>query len=686
MAKWLTREPSVTFTERTEFASRAKHVFYFYQKPVRPSPLLPAVGRWAAAIAPSEAIERKAIIKRALAARGKETEQGSDDKAKVRAEAVATILFEMRETLALSRRTIIVQSTKQDNTYPGAVQLVPLHIVGTTSRIDAARDFLCRNALYLSEAPENHVSALFGTAATGSGASDDIGDLAIEVTAIDEPPCSHERTARLQVVRSIDGHPSYVRLEIDRQVLIDYLDHLEQVFEEWLREHKQERNSFVTRVAAALAAAGVYRGWDAEGYWRFYVETTAAQIRPAVQQVVPDLHTLLERFLVCTRNHARGLEQSISSEFKRSAPLLAANQQTTLVSALCNSIRLAMFGWREGDDRLGWRSCLYVMRKTAKSLGTGASGVSVLLLLSESDCATWRSPATLGAMPHIIGAIEPFLSAIVEIENTFLAHRTGELAQQYNFAHDAKGMIGTLLVDPNIESLTPLGQDMVRLLNLEVTLWSSVKSQPSLTSSPLNLRECAELARRLAAMHLEAKLNEAKPPITVVGSTLLPISQTDGITRKVKQYIRTTINDPERRVAGFFSNASRYGFLRGVVRTRWRNLLESILIRALRQSLSHAAICDGALGDTQIASDVLGQHSEEVCALSGGGIQCIIRDECLAPFIPEQTTEGRSIRMLLASTLDCPERLTVSWKVVPTVNGTFESKLAIIDPTAMMVT
>jgi len=50
-----------------------------------------------------------------------------------------------------------------------------------------------------------------------------------------------------------------------------------------------------------------------------------------------------------------------------------------LADAVSNSIRLALLEWREIQDGLPWRSCVYIMRKIAGE--SGPIGVSILLLL-----------------------------------------------------------------------------------------------------------------------------------------------------------------------------------------------------------------------------------------------------------------------------------------------------------------
>ena len=123
--------------------------------------------------------------------------------------------------------------------------------------------------------------------------------------------------------------------------------------------------------------------------------------------------------------------------------------------------------------------------------------------------------------------------------------------------------------------------------------------------------------------------------------------------------------------------------LAGVVETRWRDVLEAILICALRQSLCHSAICRERLAiQKRTITNIL--HIEQVAPNMRMGVRFTIEGRCLKEFTPEDTTEGKTVSTLIGLTSGSSEALELTWEVLPN-SGIFLSRMVISDPTAMLL-
>jgi len=633
----------------TNFSFETGYRFFSYKKP-RKTKFLSSVAKCACSNSTSEAIERKSRIKRELANHNNVTVAVETPTE----QAVATILHDMREALALSHDTMMVATTKEDGNYKTAIQLVPLSIVGTSElRIEQARKFISRHAIYLSERPEKHLSHIFDTR---------LGDLSVEVTAVAES--TYKIAPTVQVTYSADGDPCYIRLQMPQRIL-----------EEYRNEVSQEFELFLGNKTAHLLDAEAYPGWNYQtGFDSFYVKAVPPKIKASLANVrMESGDLLLDELRRITNDKTDHIKQPISQQL--CAQGLSSEDVEALTEALINSLRLALLDWRDAaNDSLPWRSCVYIMRKTTGK--SGPTGVGILLLLSDSDFALWGNmKASPSNLPLLVNAVEPFLTAIQEIESTVLIREEGERTQRYRFAHDAKGMILTILFDKNFDKLSQPTQDTAHLLNHQIFLWNSSRMLPANTHEVLDLEKCSQLSRRLAFRHLLSKIELEK-------SLQTDIPKDEEIS--IRSKLRTLLYQSKHSGLNMFSDELQYSQLRGCLETRWRGVLESVLICSLRQSLCHSAICDERLKFSKCTLSVQ-LHSEQVITENGGGVSLVIEERCIDQFAWKSTTEGQTISQLVGLCSNSPDALKLSWDVTPLDNNMFLSSIKVFDPTGRML-
>lgn len=390
------RERAEIFVEDASKLVEGNNTFYFetgiqllgYLK-IYSVPFLPCVGKIATDRSAAGAIECKTIVKSALS-----TPRNQQLRKHIRSEAVATLMYDMREMLALSRNTFCVATTKGAlGTYVGARQLVPMSCLGS-SRRDAAKRLIFGHALYLGAAQEKHLSHVF---------SSEIGDLSLEILA-----CPNTKIPHLEVWYCSNGHPSHIQFKIPRQLLLEYVKKVNDDIPEDVRDIFSNSNG------------EEYKGWDSDsGFWRFYFEVEPKNIEIKANDLKNDTNNWIESVKQTTDGYRNNLKQILIGQFKGHT-YFDSDTSDLISDVLSNSIRLALIDWREKPDKddLAWRSCVYILRKMVGL--HGPTGVSLLFLLSESDHNTWMNESIL-SLPPFVAAVEPYLNAIDEIEGVALA-------------------------------------------------------------------------------------------------------------------------------------------------------------------------------------------------------------------------------------------------------------------------
>ncbi len=373
----------------TRFSFDTGYRYLGFIKPAGSNRLRASAVCRAAHNATGEAIERKTTIKRALKER-------HDDAAHT--EAVASILYDMREALALSKDTFIVATTKESGQYIGAVQLAPLSLVGSLyDKKRLAHKFISRHALYLSDLPRRHLSHLFDT---------DFGDLTVHVAAV----ANSEVPQATTVVRSnADGRPCYIHVSINESVFLNYRDQMQDALGDFFNN------------AADHLDPGSFAGWNKEsGLERFYFESEPTLIQSTFASLDPDILNRITKY----REISDDLLTSITRPIEDALRFYGLPDPETIATALGNSLRLAMVDWRDSGIGLAWQSCFYIMRKVARE--SGHTGVSALILLEKCDSDAWSDAGFASrATPMLVAAVEPFLNAIQEVESARLAQRKG---------------------------------------------------------------------------------------------------------------------------------------------------------------------------------------------------------------------------------------------------------------------
>ncbi len=262
-------------------------------------------------------------------------------------------------------------------------------------------------------------------------------------------------------------------------------------------------------------------------------------------------------------------------------------------------------------------------------------------------------------------------------ESVLVAAEVSEKEQRYQFAHDAKGKIQKVIFDPNFSALDRHAQYAAHLLHRDIFLWNASGSplRPSDPPEQIVLRNCSEMARVLAWQHLESKLGSTKP----LQKDTLP----DEEERLRSNFRRIFYSSQEHSDEKLFSDETVFSsMLAGVITTRWRVVLEALLVCALRQSLCHSAICRERLAlQNRVMTHRL--HGESVVPSMATGVQFIIEGRCLKDFRPDQTTEGKTVNMLVGLTSGAGA-LVVKWEVTPDADF-FISRLLIHDPSATLL-
>ena len=290
-----------------------------------------------------------------------------------------------------------------------------------------------------------------------------MGDLAVEITATDKS--LSECSLPVNVDFSADGQPCYIKLTLSQRFLLDYRAEITRDIEEMLDSK-----------TASLLTPGAYPGWTfTDGIERFYIKADPQKIKDSLANVRTTSEILLlDEFQRITLKYTQPIKELITNQLVRYG--LLPDDIRALSEALSNAIRLSILDWRkEVSHSLPWKSCVYIMRKTTGK--SGSTGVGVLILLSKSDYDTWGgiqvSPSRL---PLLVTAVEPFLNAIQEIENTALNRVDGERLQRDNFAHQTSCVVDSIVASVNRlpnQILRGMGETLVAQLHLlRATIYS----------------------------------------------------------------------------------------------------------------------------------------------------------------------------------------------------------------------
>ena len=418
-----------------------------------------------------------------------------------------------------------------------------------------------------------------------------------------------------------------------------------------------------------------------KGFLRFYMEARSAHLTQSVASLrKPTGEFFLDEFREVTKRFVDTIRDKIISKLQISG--LKEGDVEVLTAPLSNSLRLGLMEWGEDNERLSWRSCVYIMRKTTGE--SGSTGASLLMLLSDSDYEAWRDASasfshpldksTSSPLPLLVAAVEPFVNAIQELENAELAKHKGAMEQRYLFAHDALGMIQTILFDVNFSKLTQPTQDIAKLLYLDIFLWKSKSIRLSPQHESLDLEQCARLARRLAWRHLVLKELQMK---------MLQKGMTEDEERQVKLNLKNILSNLEQEEM-LFSDKKLFTHLNGGLETKWAGIITSVIICALRQSLCHSVISAERLKiKGQTSSNYL--HNERILADDVQGVRFIVEERCLDPFALDTTTEGEKIIRLVEMTSESPDPLKLCWESLLDSDGMYLCTLIITDPTGRIL-
>jgi hypothetical protein len=376
------------------FEFRASYRYLAYQKPSlvvsneRKVPFAEATALVADERAVANAIEIKTAIKATLDKRSRDLakaepipENREVTLRALRNEALAKLLFEMREMLCLSRDSFAVATSKVNKSYATAVQLLPLSVVGSVKpKKDRADTLLARHQAYLRAPSDQHINALSDSR---------LHDLSIELVRL--PTGKTDGATQIQVIPlfSAEGIVCHVRALISNTKWICWKDLAEKA---------------LTQQVQKPADSATYSNYESStGFTSFYTVVQPNTSAPplAAMATDPDLTTAIVTALGGTL-----LREEVSS----------------VSLAMQNARRLALLHWvpigsgSSDTTMLQWHVALYTMRRLV--VDDAHVGVALLMLLGRHDYDAWMDttepPET--PLPRLLGAVEPFVNAIAEIE------------------------------------------------------------------------------------------------------------------------------------------------------------------------------------------------------------------------------------------------------------------------------
>lgn len=391
-------------SEGDEFSYRASYRYIAYRKPgaerveSRKIGFPAAVASVADNHAVSNAIEIKTSVKKTLNEFVRKIIENPDinsrgtELTKRRRYALGSVLFDMREMLCLSRDTFAVATSRVKRNYLSAVHLLPLSIVGRQQgKPERAKVLVAQHGSYLSAPANQHINVLAD--------EENVHDLSIVIVRGGE---------RLTVVPyfSADGNVCHLLAEIP-----------ETKWNQWATERGSDAVSGEHHTVT-------YSDYETEeGFTSFQTEVTFNRSGDRTS-LDPD--------------------DELAGEIKRALKDRHPVLVRPLALALTNARRLAMLHWFRNSDRevSSWKACLYVMRRLVVDDETSDSGfahvgVALLSLLSADDYDAWIKPENDAKQnfPRLVMAIEPYLSAIAEIE--VMGHLEDQLKVARRCAFDA---------------------------------------------------------------------------------------------------------------------------------------------------------------------------------------------------------------------------------------------------------
>lgn len=338
---------------------------------------LTSVARTACVFATALATECKTRIKRAIP---------HCERPHKRGDAVTSLLYDMRECLALSRDSFIVSTTKLHGRYIAARQLPPISLIGTkAASVEMAMRFVCSHAAYLSTPTEMHLSHVFDI---------HMGDLSLEI--VSSPSVDIQEMSHTSIEYTVDGHPAHVRVLLSEELLRNYAERIRELILLYSAEISQEMNN-------------VYRGWSSDnGFERFYYDCDPYIIKNLFQK-----HSPLKECQKAIDAFTQPLLDSLKGSIARNLQATLHDDVKALSATLANALRLAMIELSHDDKPTPWRACVYILRQIADDHGN--TGVGFLFLLSSSDYDAW-SARYASTLRQFVWAAEPYINAIHELE------------------------------------------------------------------------------------------------------------------------------------------------------------------------------------------------------------------------------------------------------------------------------
>ncbi len=402
-----------------------------------------AVAHSAWACAQAEVLERKSSIKQAL---GSESGGGSVASKTTRtSEAIATLLFDMREALALSRDTLLVLARRRGHEYTEAFQLPPLSLIGEESSA-SVEIYLATMSAYVDFNKTKHFSELLNIS--------NIGDLTV---CIDTRPHGNEnRCLSLSVHYTADGSPSFLQLNVPENIFLE------------CRSKLVEFPAFSGSEGQRIGKK--YEGWDPNyGFTRFFVEPFIKDSSDANEEA----ESTIAHIIKCSK-----IEEKVKEALKNKCSQWTEKQRESITNVLSYTLRLAWIEWRNSNHESPcWKTCYYFVRKHTH-VNKAEMSVGLLLLVSAEDQKAWEAFSTKIAenrsskLPVLISAIEPFLSAIQEI-------RSPEISAE---------LMGEDIADSFGHELACIFAGAARGLN-------SLEKQADISSSSENCRFATQLAK-----------------------------------------------------------------------------------------------------------------------------------------------------------------------------------------------